>query len=483
MPGDRLARILLNHPHGASALQAIGARGVIAELGYAELRERVEQIAGALRRRRTRVVLLSAPNGASLVASLLGAIHAGAKALLLPADFPGAALATSARSARADLAIATPDDARFAALDLPVVSEAELAREAQKGGSGEPQRGAGAVLLPTSGTTGAAKLVQRSERALLAVARSASRAFGLAAADRVAFAVPLCHSYGLDLLLATLAARACAQLHPSFQLGALRRSLRADETTVFPGVPVMLDALSRADAFAAPALRRVLSAGSPLPLRVFERFRDVSGLAIGQFYGATEFGPVTYNDPRDAGFDPLLAGAPIGDARIRIVSPEGGASSPLPAGASGRIAVASSTLMDGIANEPAAACDGWYVTGDLGALDVRGRLRIDGRTALLIDVGGKKVNPAEVERVLGLHPDVREAIVLPEPARDTVTRVLAIVVPEAGVRPDLDKLRGFAREHLPPHMLPRRLELCEDPPRSPTGKILRAQLAAGRARG
>jgi acyl-coenzyme A synthetase/AMP-(fatty) acid ligase len=115
-------------------------------------------------------------------------------------------------------------------------------------------------------------------------------------------------------------------------------------------------------------------------------------------------------------------------------------------------------------------------------VDAEGRLRITGRSALLIDVGGKKVNPTEVERVLGLHPDVREAIVVPEAARETVTRLLAIVVPEPGVRPEPEKLRSFLRERLPPHMIPRRIELCEDPPRSPTGKILRAQLAAARAR-
>jgi acyl-coenzyme A synthetase/AMP-(fatty) acid ligase len=77
---------------------------------------------------------------------------------------------------------------------------------------------------------------------------------------------------------------------------------------------------------------------------------------------------------------------------------------------------------------------------------------------------------------------VREAVVLPEAARDTVTRIVAIVVPEPGVQPDLEKLRSFAREHLPPHMLPRRIELCDDPPRAPSGKILRAQLAATRGR-
>jgi acyl-CoA synthetase (AMP-forming)/AMP-acid ligase II len=480
MPGERLAPTLLEHGGDPVALQMIGPRGTLASLRYADLRERALRVAGAIRARGARVVLLSAPNSHELVASLLGVLAAGAKALLLPADFPGAALATAARTTCAALTIARVDDTRAAGLELPVVSEAELV--AARGARAAQASDAGAVLLPTSGTTGAARLVQRSERALLALACSASRAFGLERADCVVLAIPLCHSYGLDLLLSTLAVGACAQLHAGFQLGAIRRALREDGGSVFPGVPVMLDALSRGDTLAAPALRRVLSAGSPLPLRVYERFRAVSGISIGQFYGATEFGSVAYNDPALDGFDPLQVGRPIGEARLRIVSPEDDSTAELPSGVTGRIAVAGPTLMDGYQREPSPLRDGFFVTGDLGSLDPRGRLRVVGRSALLIDVGGKKVNPAEVERMLTLHPDVREAVVLPEATRDTVTRLLAIIVPEPGVQPDLEKLRSFAREHLPPHMLPRRIELCDDPPRSPTGKILRAQLAAARAR-
>jgi acyl-CoA synthetase (AMP-forming)/AMP-acid ligase II len=477
MTGERLAQTLLESDGDSPALETLGPPGAAAGLSYAQLRERVARVANGVRSRAARVVLLSSPNSCELVASLLAVLEAGAKALLLPADFPEAALAQAARAARADLAIARLGDPRLAALDVPVAAEAELAEEAS---AAAPGGLAGAVLLPTSGTTGAAKLVQRSEGALLALARGASQAFGLAHTDRVALALPLCHSYGLDLLLATLAAGARAQLHAGFQLGAMRRALREREVTVLPGVPVMLDALSRGDAFDAPRLRLVLSSGSPLPVRVFERFRAASGLSIGQFYGATEFGSVAYNDPSAPGFDPAQVGAPIGEARLRIVASDGDGE--LPRGSIGRIAVSGPTLMDGYLREPSPLRDGWFVTGDLGVQDARGRLRVVGRSALLIDVGGKKVNPTEVERVLALHPDVREAVVLEDAARDTVARLVAIVVPEPGATPDPEKLRRFAREQLPPHMLPRRYEVCENPPRSSTGKILRAQLQAARAR-
>ena len=308
-----------------------------------------------------------------------------------------------ARAARAELAIACAEDERLAALDLPLVSEAELASESHSPASGPGA--AGAVLLPTSGTTGAAKLVRRSERALLALARGASQAFGLCASDRVAFAIPLCHSYGLDLLLAALAAGACAQLHPSFQLGALRRSLRDDGISVFPGVPVMLDALSRGDALAAPQLRRVLSAGSPLPLRVYERFRAISGLAIGQFYGATEFGAIAYNEPSSSDFDPLQVGTPFGGARVRIVAAEGDASDELPVGSVGRVAVAAPTLMDGYCDAPSPLRGDWYVTGDLGSFDaLHGKYPGLVRVLVARDVPGANS--------FGIYPHIKDQPVL-----------------------------------------------------------------------
>jgi acyl-coenzyme A synthetase/AMP-(fatty) acid ligase len=175
-------------------------------------------------------------------------------------------------------------------------------------------------------------------------------------------------------------------------------------------------------------------------------------------------------------------GEPIGEARVRVLEP--GSEDPAresPPGVEGALAISAPTLMDGYLAHPSPLRGGWFVTGDLGVRSERGRVRITGRSAFVIDVGGKKVNPAEVERVLALHPDVREVVVLPAASTDTYARLRAVVVPEPGASLDEEALRRFAREQLPPHMLPRRIELCADPPRSPTGKILRARLLAERA--
>jgi long-chain acyl-CoA synthetase len=459
---------------GAPALREVAPGGPRAAVGYAELADRSARAAGVLRPYAGRVVLLSAPNRASLVVGLLGALRAGARALLLPADLPAPALASAARSAGAALVIGLRDDLRLQALGVPLVPLEEI----ERGRADAVVHSPGRLLLPTSGTTGSSKLVERTEESLCLMGRTSAAAFGLDVSDRSLVAIPLCHSYGVDQLFASLSVGAGVDLHAGFGLGAMRRALREDGVTSLPAVPVMLDALSRAEKLEAPALRRVLSAGSALPLRVFRRFEATSGLRIAQFYGATEFGSITYNDPADPDFDPLSVGAAIPPTELRVIA-RGSEDlhATLAPGREGQVAVRGPTLMLGYLNAPSPLRDGWWITGDLGALDARGRLRLTGRTAFMLDVGGKKVNPLEVERVLALHPAVREVVVLAGPASDTVERLIAVVVPEADSQPSEAELRRFAATQLPPHMIPRRFEVRVDPPRSPTGKILRSALA------
>ena len=124
--------------------------------------------------------------------------------------------------------------------------------------------------------------------------------------------------------------------------------------------------------------------------------------------------------------------------------------------------------------------DGHFLTGDLGRLDELGRLMITGRIKLLIDIGGLKVNPVEVEEVLAQHPDVAACVVLPVRVSETVSRLKAIVTPRRtdGARPDPESLRRFARGRLTPHKVPRLFEVRSFLPRSLTGKILRNQVSA-----
>jgi acyl-CoA synthetase (AMP-forming)/AMP-acid ligase II len=157
------------------------------------------------------------------------------------------------------------------------------------------------------------------------------------------------------------------------------------------------------------------------------------------------------------------------------------AASTLPAGAVGAVAVGAPSRLRGYVGHPGApAAGGFFLTGDLGRLDARGNLTLTGRTKLLIDVGGRKVNPLEVEAVLAEHPRVGRCVVLPVRVSETVSRLKAIVVPRAGydAGPTPDELRRYARERLVPYKVPRIIEVRPSLPTSPTGKVLRHLVAA-----
>jgi len=330
--------------------------------------------------------------------------------------------------------------------------------------------------------------VRRDAPALDAVGASCARGVGIDASDVMLVTIPLYHSYGIDQGVLTAITAGCAiELHRRFDPIRTRSALLERGISVFPAVPVMFDALARQakPSGPAPRLRRAYSAGSPLPRRVFDQFAGAFEVEIGQIYGATEFGSVTFNDPDAADFEPEAAGRPMDGVELRILDArDPDLDRPLPPETEGQLAVAARSMMRGYFDGPLAPIDrGFLLTGDLGRLDASGRLRLTGRLRLLVDVGGIKVNPAEVERVLMRHPAVREVVVLSVPFSDTTARLKAIVVPEPGCEVRPQELRRFAREHLIHYKVPRTIEIRETVPRSATGKILRKHLEDERGAG
>ena len=261
-----------------------------------------------------------------------------------------------------------------------------------------------------------------------------------------------------------------------FDLPAVLVELREAGITMMPGVPFMFEMLSRTVQGPIPSLRKIYSAGGPLPRATFEAFQKKCGLRIGQVYGATEIGTVTFNSPDCEPFDPASVGIPMEGVTIRILDAEDPRiDQPLPTGAEGQVAIAAeSMLSEYLDGETVPLIDGHYLTGDLGVVDERGALTITGRLTLLIDIGGRKVNPAEVEAVLRLHPAVGACVVLPMRLSETVCRLKAIVTPaRPGMELPAQDLRRFARERLSGYKVPRIFEVREALPTSPSGKVLR----------
>jgi len=150
---------------------------------------------------------------------------------------------------------------------------------------------------------------------------------------------------------------------------------------------------------------------------------------------------------------------------------------PLPVGEEGHVAIRAESMLDNYLHERVELIDGFFPTGDLGRVDDTGRLFITGRLKLLIDVGGMKVNPFEVETVLCQHPQVGECVVVPIRQSETVSRLMAVVTPRDPIhQPTAESLRSFAKSRLSAYKVPRVFEVRESLPHSPTGKILRHEV-------
>lgn len=475
---------LLHHARtmpDAIAVRETGERGSRRTLTWRELRDAAGLLARQLRDAHAApVVLASAANRAELFVALLAGLWCDGSVIPVSPELPAVQLRELAARAGASLAIGGA--AALDALAGCVPARMPLAAiEVQPRRVPEdleaPGRN-GSLLLLSSGTSGAPKLVRRRAAALDAVGQSCSRAIGLGPGDVMLLAIPLHHSYGIDQgLLAAVMAGCRIELHDGFDLAQVRASLRDDGVTILPAVPFLFDVLARG-ATTAPSLRKAISAGGPLPMSVFEEFRRNVGVAIGQLYGSTEFGSVTYSDPNAADFAPGSVGRPLCGVTIRILDPDTPRlEQPLPAGQDGQVAVSAPSMLCEYVGEPASPTrDGFFLTGDLGSLDAAGRLTLSGRTALLIDVAGRKVNPLEVEAALACHPLVAEVVVVPIPYSRTVGRMKAIVVPIVPGELREEELRSFLRERLAAYKIPRRFEFLAMLPRSPTGKVLRREL-------
>jgi long-chain acyl-CoA synthetase len=396
-------------------------------------------------------------------------------------DLPVAPLVETARRCRVTTVIAEQAtlDALAGEIDRLVPIDS-IDFDAPAGAAESPPSAGGAILLQSSGTTGAPKIACRPAATLDAVGKTCSRAIGVNEHDAMLLCIPLYHSYAIDHGVLTAVVAGCAvELHRRFDPALARAALAAGRVSILPAVPVMLEALARSARGddPAPALRRAYTAGSPLPRRIFDRFEQAYHVRVGQLYGTTEFGSVTFNDPDAPDFDPEAAGRPLEGVEIRILdASQARRDRALPLGSEGHVAVASPSMLSGYIDGECPIEGGFLLTGDLGRLDASGRLTLTGRLKLLIDVGGLKVNPLEVEAVLMRHPAVREAVALELPYTETASRVKAIIIPEDDQEVDVEELQRFAREQLIHYKVPRVFEICRTVPRSPTGKILRQEL-------
>ncbi len=337
----------------------------------------------------------------------------------------------------------------------------------------------GGIFLCTSGTTGTPKGILLREEQLAHVASSVADWHRLGRSDRGYCSLPLFHVNAEVVgLLATLRAGAYLAVDRKFSRRGFWDLINADRITWINAVPAIISILSMDPPADPPKeLRFVRSASAPLPLASLERFQKALGVPVIETYGMTEAASMITANPLDGPRKPGSAGKPAG-SEVRIDLPGGGRAVP---GDIGRVLIRGAGVITAYASggRPGAIDDnGWLDTGDLGYLDADGYLFLVGRSDDVINRGGEKIYPREIEEILLAQPGVRSAAVIGAIDEVLGERPVAYVVPDAAAVADEVEalLRTACAERLPRHKQPSEFWLVDAMPLGPTGKISRRLL-------
>lgn len=497
MPQERFHDFLGLERHAARTPDAIAlAAPGRKPLTYAGLWGHLQTIPRALNRvgfRAGEVAALTMPSGPELITALLGISGVGAGAPLNPAltenefrsylgrlgarilivpDCTDSPAAAAARSLGIDVLRihSTPDDAAgvFSMETSGAMPPARSVRVTDA-----------ALLIFTSATTAAPKLVPLTCGNLRVIVGLQKESVRLSSADRFLSVMPLFHHYGLVAGLAQLFAGGTVISTPGFHPGSFLAWLDEFRPTWFSSIPpvnrsILELARQYPDVFLRTPLRFIRSAGTPQTEALSLLAKAVGAPALTG-YGLTETGVVTRSTP-----DALKLGS-VGRSmglELAIADPLGNLLGPE---LEGEVivrgpSITSGYLDDSEANE-AAFRDGWFRTGDFGRLDSEGFLFLTGRLKEMISRGGEKILPQEVDEVLAGHPAVAEAAMFAVPHETLGEDVAAAVVLHSGAAASELELRRFAATRLAAFKVPRRIMFVEALPRNVTGKPQRAVLA------
>jgi acyl-CoA synthetase (AMP-forming)/AMP-acid ligase II/acyl carrier protein len=494
-----LSELLATHARSAPTRSAILGLGC-APLTYAALWVQAKDMARELRTRgvgpqdRVAVVLPHGPEAAATVVAV------AANAVCAPLN-PGFTadewrryftdLRIAALVTRADMDSASRTVAHglgIAVIDLPLRSSGSLAdavsTSAPRTSDNEVASGAAdAFVLLTSGSTSRPKIVPLTHAAVCRSAHNVGATLSLTPRDRLLGVLPLFHVHGLvSGLLAVLAAGSSVACMPGFDANGFVDWLTEFRPTWYTAVPaihraVLSVAAGHASRMRRSSLRIIRSASSTMPPDLTRGLERLFGVPVIDTFGMTEAASQIAANPvarRKAGSVGRSAGA-----EIAIMDQKGRR---LPTGKRGEIALRGPTVTRGYDNDPAATeaafQKGWFRTGDLGYLDRDGYLFIVGRIKDIINRGGQKVAPAEVEQVLMSHPEVVEACAFGVPHKRLGEDVAAAVVLRRDAEVSVNGLRDFVRGRLAAFKVPGLIHIVPEIPKGPAGKVKRGELAA-----
>ena len=341
-----------------------------------------------------------------------------------------------------------------------------------------------ALVLHTSGTTSRPKVVPLMQRNIMASARNIAASLELTDSDHCLNIMPLFHIHGLIAVLATSMSKgASVCCTGGFNALKFLDQARDEKISWYSGVPTMhqailLRAKRQADAAKGLGLRLIRSSSASLPPAVFEELNDVFECPVIEAYGMTEAAHQMTSNPlgdgkQKAGFVGIAT-----SPEVCIMDQEGNR---LTGDAEGEVCIRGDNVTPGYENNPAANessfTSGWFRTGDQGFFDGDGYLKITGRLKEIINRGGEKVSPLEVDNVLMEHPAVQQVVTFAVADRMLGEEIGAAVVLADGGELDAVGLRAYAETHLAKFKIPKHIVFLDEIPKGATGKLQRIGLA------
>jgi oxalate---CoA ligase len=346
-----------------------------------------------------------------------------------------------------------------------------------------------ALFLHTSGTTSRPKGVPLTQQNLCSSARHIAATLALTPDDRSLSIMPLFHIHGLiGVILSSITAGASVMCPPGFDASRFFEWLDVLRPTWYSAVPTIHQAiLAHAGInhgmLKRPPLRFIRSSSSALPPQVMRDLESAFGAPVIESYGMTEASHQMASNPLPPGVrKPGSVGLAAGP-RVAIMDEHGQLRE---TGETGEIVIQGPNVTLQYENNPeanrATFVNGWFRTGDQGHLDAEGYLFITGRLKEIINRGGEKIAPREIDEALMNHPGVRQAVAFAVPHPTLGEDVAAAIVPKEGHTPAESELRQAMARHLPPFKVPSRIVILKEIPMGPTGKIQRIGLADRLAR-
>lgn len=488
----------------ATAVAFVGSG--CASLTYGGLRDHVERTVASLNRlgigRNDRVALVL-PNGTEM-ASVFVAVAAGttsaplnpayradefefylsdlkAKALIVERGSASPALGVAAKLKIPVIEIVRASTDPAGVFELVPVERGKTAAAPAGGFAGPDDI---ALVLHTSGTTSRPKIVPLSQRNVCASAGHIRDILGLTSADRGLSVMPLFHIHGLiGSVLSTLTAGGSVFCTPGFS--ALKFFSWMDEAkpTWYTAVPTMHQAiLARAannrEIIARYPLRFIRSSSSSLPPQVLHELERIFNAPVLESYGMTEASHQMTSNPLPP--RPHKPGT-VGIAAGPEVAIMGAGGKLLGPNTTGEVVIRGPNVTKGYENNPKANAEGftngWFRTGDQGVMDTEGYLTITGRLKEIINRGGEKISPREVDEVLMDHPAVQQVVTFAIPHEKLGEDVATAVVLREGQSANEKEIREFAAKRLADFKVPRKILILEEIPKGATGKLQRIGLA------